>query len=124
MISNGWAICADNLKDTVYKSSCEPPMTFWGYNYGQEYGGCVARFMGSGKAILDFGNCWKSGQTRVYLNKKRLKMAGKLVNSTVVTFNYKKGDVLRLEETPTGIVKINALHLSNCVGNILIAYGL
>ena len=120
MISNGWAICTDNINATVYQSSCEPPMTFWGYNYGQSYGGCVARFMGSGKAILDFGNCWKSGTTQVFLNNSTLKTATSLENSSIVTFNYSKGDMLRLEEINTGIVKINSLKLSNCVGNILI----
>jgi len=82
-----------------YAWYCERDNTFWGYKYASPIGHVNATFKGSGKATLDFGNCYdKSGKTVVYLNNKSIAEAGILQMSEVTSFDYKKGDVLKIAE--------------------------
>ena len=54
------------------------------------------------------------------MNEKNIKTAdssqSSIVVSEEVTFEYNRGDVLKLEEWGPGIVKINSLKLTECKG--------
>ena len=102
--------------------------TFWGYQENAAIGYVKATFKGSGTGTLDFGNCYTKGKTRVYLNNRRIaevsiggdvRGGGK---SKVISFDYKKGDVLKITEEEVGIIKINSLKLEACKekGNYLL----
>ena len=104
---------------TDYAFSCGGYETFWGFQY-PDIGYVKASFKGSGTGTLDFGNCYTKGKTRVYLNNHPIaevdtgghfSVGGK---SEVISFNYKKGDVLKITEEEVGIIKINSLKLEAC----------
>ena len=82
----------------------------------------TATFKGSGRGTLDFGNCFTRGFTKVYLNGTLISSAGKNQKSKVVNFKYNKGDVLKINEEKTGIIKINSFKLEGCEkeGNIVL----
>ena len=126
MITNGWVICIDNgdskINNLRYENTCNSQSVtgFWGYSYGCPVGGVSAQFEGSGIATLSFGSCYWKGSTKVYLNEKNIKTAdssqSSIAVSEEVTFEYNRGDVLKLEEWGPGIVKINSLKLTECKG--------
>ena len=115
MESNGWKMEIDNANNNeIIAGHCGPPLTpptFYGYKLDQPIGRVTANFEGSGKAILNFGNCWYMGQTKVYMNYMEIASAEALNNSEV-KFDYKFGDVLKLEEQNMGIIKLNSLKLT------------
>ena len=100
---------------TGYSAGCGGSSTFWGYDQGGHVGFVQATFRGSGRGILSFGNC-KSGRSvaNVYLNGQLIGSAGPNQNS-LASFIYKGGDILRITEENSGIIKINSLQLS-CQG--------
>ena len=120
MITNGWAICVDNgdskTNNLRYEKTCtsQNAAGFWGYLYGCPIGGVKAQFEGTGTATLSFGSCHYKGSVKVYLNEKIIQTTTTLTET--VTFVYKRGDVLKIEEWGMSIVKINYLKLSECKG--------
>ena len=120
MITNGWAICVDNGDTAAHNLRYEKTCTsrnvagFWGYIYGCPIGGVKAQFAGTGRATLDFGACHYKGSVKVYLNEKVIETTTQLTKT--VTFVYKRGDVLKIEEWGMSIVKINSFKLTECKG--------
>ena len=119
MEMNGWTTDINNgdtaYNNWIYSSLCGDS-TFWGYNYLWPIGSVSAVFKGSGKARLNFGACSLYGTTKVYLNNRQIGIAQKRKLDVVTNFQYKKGDILKLEEEGMGIIKINSLKLA-CTGN-------
>ena len=115
MVDAGWNLDVD--PDTKTYGSVCGSSTFWGYRYGNPIGKVQASFHGSGTAKLIFGQCYTSPQavTNVYLNDVKIKNAATDDGEVTVTFDYKPGDTLRLEEVNTGIIKISSLVLT-CKG--------
>ena len=70
-----------------------------------------ATFKGSGKGTLNFGNCFSDGIVQVHLNGVSIGSAYPNKKSEVVSFKYKKGDVLRVSRHTVGIIAINSLKL-------------
>ena len=119
----GWNIDVGTFgaaRDRPYGTCMNYIPTFFGYKHGRELGRISAEFKGTGSAILNFGNCWKYGVTKAYLNNIMISSAAKGQNSIVVSFDYKPKDTLKLEEVESGVIKINALQLS-CKGRIFIS---
>ena len=122
MKNGGWIVYVRAVPNEIYaaKKYCDGYNTFWGYKNGAEIGYVKATFKGSGAGTLDFANCYLQGKTRVYLNNRRIAEAGHCIGtcigqkSEVVSFNYKKGDVLKITEEDFGIIKINSLKLAAC----------
>ena len=125
MMRNGWEMDVDRwwkgrgsgVEDKIHVKRCGY-LTFWGYKYGNSSGRIVAPFKGSGVATLDFGSCGDTGITAVYhkrpeQNYQRIGVAkgAKRELSKVVTFLYEPGDILKIEEEQTGILKINSIKL-------------
>ena len=118
MISAGWNlkdIEVDPIKKSKYTRYCGTE-TFWGYKYGKPVGKIIYSFKGDGKAKLKFGNCYKGGRAKVYLNKNLLDSTTRYKNKTI-HFEYKQGDTLMVKETGAGIFIIHSLKIS-CNGKV------
>ena len=110
-------------KDRQYRNCMKYIPTFFGYKNYREIGSISADFKGEGNATLNFGNCNRYGETKVFLNNVLISSAAANQNSRVVNFEYKPKDTLKLEEVnqrsqgvkDQGIIKINALQL-RCKG--------
>ena len=111
MIDGGWIVDVDEYQS--YGHCCMEPKTFWGYKHKRAVGVVKATFKGSGKATLNFGNCYVVGVTKAYLNDLEIGSAGSYQYANK-TFNFNKGDTLKLIEEQAGIIKINSLSLSGC----------
>ena len=117
MKDGGWIVDGlthDNEHDKRYAEECGGLDTFWGYAYGSKTGYVKATFQGSGTAILDFGSCYDAGITNVYLNDVKIGSAASNDKSVVISFNYNRGDVLKIAEEGQAILKVNSLKLEAC----------
>ena len=111
MRDGGWILDIDEYQN--YGHCCMEPKTFWGYKHKSPVGVVKATFKGSGKATLNFGNCYEGGVTKAYLNDLEIGSASSYQYPNK-TFNFNKGDTLKLTEEDSGIIKINSLSLSGC----------
>ena len=120
MKDGGWIVDAALRRDYKFDKYCiiynaGGYDTFWGHVWGSKAGYVKAIFKGSGTGILDFGNCFPfGGVTIVYLNDIRIGAAGSNKTSVVISFDYKRDDVLKVSDEGTGIMKINSLKLESC----------
>ena len=108
MKAGGWIVDGAPEHDNIFAEYCEGFDTFWGYAYGPKVGYVEATFQGSGTAILDFGNCYFWGVANAYLNDVLIGSAASNNKSVVISFNYNRGDVLKITEEEAGILKINS----------------
>ena len=69
---------------------------------------------GSGKAILEFGNCNKNGNVKAYLNGAELLCASKLKIKNQVEFEFKDGYKLEITEDGEGMIRFNSLTFFEC----------
>ena len=115
MEENGWSLNVSNHA-LFQGNTCGTPK-FSGYKVGQSKGSVKAVFKGSGNVRLSFGNCGINSVT-VYLNKTVLKIAKKHEKKVSISFEYKQGEVLILEEEGLGIILLYSLKLT-CQGNKL-----
>ena len=117
MEEGGWRVDGAREDSIGFALYCVLTDSFWGYNFDTT-GFVEATFNGSGRATLDFGNCYdKGGVVKVYLNADEIGVAAKLEISKVISFNYSRGDVLNITEEykgEGGIIKINSLKLEEC----------
>ena len=114
MKANGWRMDVTNWNDSVYAAQCDPS-TWFGYKYGYGIGVISTTLTGSGKALLDFGNCYGHGMVVVRLNNKEIGLAGANTPSKKVSFSYSRNDVLSISEENIAIIKLNFFELS-CTG--------
>ena len=119
MLKNGWMvdITDSNGQDRsptrdIFEEKCKTD-TFYGYNGGDEVGRVSATFKGTGKAILSYGNCFSTGYVKVSLNDSEEGRSSPYQND-LVTIQYRKGDVLKIEEIDTAIIKLYYLVLQDC----------
>ena len=117
MEENGWKADVDysNGEDwnKAHERDCSSD-TFYGYRGGDLVGSVSATFKGSGKGVLSYGNCYKTGVVVVSLNnveigRSSLHKTGNIKGS--ITFQYRRGDTLKIEEFNTGIIKLYSLDL-------------
>ena len=122
MKEGGWIVDEAMEHDKSFSANCGGHGTFWGYKKGWAAGFVEATFKGSGRGTLDFGSCYKGGITKVYLNGRPIAHARGNHQSAIVSFKYKRGDVLKVKEEQTGIMKINSFKLDDCEteGNIVL----
>ena len=115
MEAGGWKTSGAPDQISSYYAKCGGSNNFWGLAAGEPDGFVQATFRGSGNAILEFGNCvGPHGATNVYLNGQLIGSAGPHQTSHV-NFKYRGGDILRITEVRTGVIRINSLKL-NCQG--------
>ena len=68
---------------------------------------------GIGKAVLEFGNCWKSGKVVAYKNNVEIKSIDAR-NEAQVEFDFENGDVLKITEHGEGIIRFDDLRFDWC----------
>ena len=115
MVRNGWNADVDysNGEDwnKAHARDCSSD-TFYGYRGGKLVGSVSAIFKGSGKGTLSYGNCYKTGYVAVFLNGVEIGRSSS--NSRgLVTFQYRRGDTLRIEEHDVAIIKLYSLDLED-----------
>ena len=114
MVKNGWNVDVDysngNDWNDVHEKNCSVD-TFYGYRGGDIVGSVSAILQGSGKGVLSYGNCYNSGYVMVSLNGVELDRSS--ANSHgFISFQYRNGDSLKIEEFDTAIIKLNKLVLT------------
>ena len=110
MERNGWKLNIRCSMTSKFSPQCGRD-TWFGYNYAQSVGSVQTMFQGTGKATLNFGNCYGSGHVIVYLNGREISRANAYQPRIDVEFQYSKGDILYIVEVNTAIIKLNSLHL-------------
>ena len=106
MKDGGWYVdCAPDERE--YDNDCGG-YGFFGYKRGRSIGYVNATFKGSGTGKLEFGNCYSRANsvTKVYLNDLLIATAGPNTWPVAIRFDYKRGDILKLTEERTGIIKL------------------
>ena len=115
MVKNGWNADLDysngNDWNKAHERDCSTD-TFYGYRGGNLVGSVSANFKGSGRGALSYGNCYKTGYVMVSLNGVEI---GRSTSNSQdsVKFQYRRGDVLKIEEHDTAIIKLFSLDLQN-----------
>ena len=128
MQQNGWAFknigTSIETRSGIHDDKCGKDSWYGWKTPGSEgLGSLSAIFLGSGSAVLNFGNCHVMGTIEVFLsntkNKTRTKMAIARANdkNNNIAFNFTEGTILNIT-TDGGIVKLNSLVIS-CKGNII-----
>ena len=112
--SGGYGVCV------TFASICKE-VTYYAFIYDRGSsnrgdGKLSTTFQGSGRATLDFGNCYYNGEVVVHLNNVQIGSALPLQKSIVVEFDYKPGDTLAIQEINYGIIAINSLKLCGGMG--------
>ena len=69
-------------------------------------GTMTTTLVGKGKGMLKFGNCWKTGVVKVYLDGSRIETAGPGEFKEVL-FEYNDGSKLEIGEFDTAIIQID-----------------
>ena len=113
MVKNGWNADVEysngNDWNNAHERDCATD-TFYGYRGGDLVGSVSAIFKGSGKGVLSYGNCYKTGYVLVSLNG--VEVGRSTSNSQgLLTFQYRRGDTLKVEEFDTAIIKLYSLDL-------------
>ena len=103
MEAGGWILDGAPSQEPKFAEECGGYETFWAYRYGYPNGNVSATFKGSGHAVLDFGNCYHQGVTKVYLNGHEIGSASPYQDSVTTSFSYKPGDTLTVTEEQIGI---------------------
>ena len=110
----GWIVYVERDRNERFAANCGGYESFWGRKIGTTIGYVEATFKGKGRGTLDFENCFTRGQTKVYLNNRLVAAAESGQKSVVVSFYYKKGDVLKITEEEHGVIKINSFKIEGC----------
>jgi hypothetical protein len=112
MLENGWEIdvSSSNEKGNKYEEDCSLE-TFYGYK-NSAVGNVSALLKGRGIVTLSYGNCYKTGYVLVSLNGIEIGRATSK-SQDLVSFQYGRGDVLKIEEFDTAIIKLYFLHVQS-----------
>ena len=125
LTSKGW-IFSSNIESgnwqAVYDRCGNDALIFWGTK--EKSGSVMATFSGTGSATLEYGNCGLQGTVTVSLNNNVIHTAGKNSKdpkdpnnsfSNKIYFSFSPNDVLKLEDTDAGAIRIISLDL-RCQG--------
>ena len=102
--SNGQGISGNGLYGTCKTN------TFWGWASSEAVGSAKAILKGHGTATLKFGNCYDSGNVKVYLNDLLLETATPK-QFLSVTFAFSENDVLIVKED-FAVMQLNSLEIA------------
>ena len=84
-----------------------------GFRYPGYPGTLSTTLKGFGTVKLNYGNCYKSGQDKVYLNDQLIDIAKPNTRSKTKYFNYTDGSILKILETGAGNLNMNLINF-NC----------
>ena len=112
MQANGWNISVNNYNKGNFYTGCQAGGGWWGYSYGATIGSISYMFKRQGTAVLSYGSCYYQGIVVVHLNDVEISRAYANEKQKETTFDFFKGDILRLDEVNTGIMKLYSLKMS------------
>ena len=96
------------------RHECGGGKKWYGWEFKEKTGSISTILPRSGKLKISFGNCWKSGKVRLYLNGVMKSSAIPLSNLKSM-FKFKAGDELMLcDEGDNSIIRVNSIDLLNC----------
>ena len=100
------------------KEACHSDGIWYGLGKAGAVGTISTVLRENGRAKLDFGNCWIEPNTDdaviVYLNDKEIASASKETPSKIIEFDFKDGDVLKLEEV-NNVIIFNDFEILYCI---------
>ena len=110
---SGWIF--DSLTNGPWNSNACSGASWHGWNGGSsgiEEGSISTTLNGSGKAILDFGNCHSVGTVVAYKNGVEIATIGASATDKI-EFEFSDGDVIKMTEF-SGIIQFNDLEIVKC----------
>ena len=108
---NGWTIdCSAGVWTGYEFEDCK---NWYGFLH-PESGSIATTLTGSGRARLDFGNCYKTGTVKAFLDGQEIESADALIPHKVVEFNFNPGSVLRISEYDIAVIQFNNLEIIDC----------
>ena len=117
MSKNGWNIDVTDINKD-YDSKCRSDLNWYGWGTSGQVGTISTVLKGSGKLTIDFGNCYKQGEVKVYLDSKLMAAAKKNTNNVVKTFSFNQGSLLEIkDEGPNSVIRLNSITFE-CTGKI------
>ena len=108
---SGWIF--DSLTDGPWNSNACSGASWHGWNAGAAEGSISTTLHGSGKAILDFGNCNWGGTVVAYKNGVEVASVGSSATHKI-EFEFVDGDVIKMTEFSNGILQFNDLEIVKC----------
>ena len=90
--------------------------SWYGWNPNDKQASISTTLHGSGKAVLEFGNCWKSGEVIAYKNNVEIYRAVGF-DAVQVKFDFQNGDELRITQNGQGIIQFSDLKFDTCSSN-------
>ena len=121
MKNAGWNLGVEEWQNSHAKvaEKCRRGTNWFGWSAHAKVGIVSTTLQGNGKATLDFGNCWDTGEVKVYLNDEVVASAQKNTPSKTVSFNFHDGDILKLrDEGPNSKITINDITFSCISGKM------
>lgn len=112
LTSAGWSLTGFDEVDTLRDQQKCGSEHFHARKTGNGVGVASKTLRGSGKAELEYGNCWDAGKVNVYLNGKMISSASPLTRSKRVKFKFGAGDKLEVkDEEGNAVVQLIRLKL-------------
>ena len=106
----------------TYSNRCSNWYGYGSGNNGVDIGSISSTFSGSGRAKLDFGNCFfLEGTVYAYLDGNEIASASKETPSVTVEFDFNVGSILMITEA-IGIIQLNSLDITQCNDGKIVQY--
>ena len=112
-----WTVDCDRgvWNSDTYSNIC---INWYGYgsgNNGVDIGSISSTFSGSGRAKLDFGNCFfLEGTVYAYLDGNEIASASKETPNVKVEFGFNDESILKITEVDVGVIQLNSLIINQC----------
>ena len=90
--------------------TCE---NWYGYEDYSAIGSITTTLSGTGRAKLNFGNCYTSGNVKVFLDNTEIATVSGDEKSKTVEFDYNDGNELKLTED-FAIIVFNSFEVLSC----------
>ena len=119
MQGSGWSVTGpfNGINTLGGKNKCKSSQ-FHAYRNGNSVGVVSKIMRGSGRARLEYGNCWDSGNVNVYLNGKKINSAPRYIQKSV-GFSFSDGDKLEVkDEDGNAVIQLIRLSIT-CSTNFL-----
>ena len=87
--------------------------SWYGWNPNDKQASISTTLHEFGKAVLEFGNCWKTGEVIAYKNNVEIYRADGF-DAVKVKFDFQNGDELRITQNGHGIIQFSDLSFDSC----------
>ena len=87
--------------------------SWYGWNPNDKKASISTTLHGEGKAVLEFGNCWESGEVIAYKNNVEIYRADAF-DAVQVEFIFQNGDELKITQNGDGKIQFSDLRFDWC----------